>query len=863
LSELPHTTIDVETIRELWASVLRVDTLSGSSNFFELGGDSLAAMNLVSEISRRWGRTVELGVLFENPQLDAFVAAVNGVSRNAATALQHFHAVHQSPGSIPVFCFAHAHYLGPDTTVYFHPGIYDLIHSESEPLSQHDLDVEVDRLIAEIKRVCPNGPYRISGFCHGGWLALAIAQRFQSDGASVDYLGFLEVFPRPEWKLSTLQQLMMPSRFRTTMTASVADFLVWMSKKRFGRRLMSVFDRRRGLQKKLVHFESVTCYRAFEKATFQRGIQALVHLYVQSELPAQDSFPALLRSWRAASPLGLHLHPIIEGGHHAARYDVNREAVSSRMNSVLKALRGPRMGASSGMDLSPNTTNAPLSAAGLSAERQDGVPNPEIRKSEYENSHEFFAAIRQNSTLRFFDVVTGEQAAFSDLIQRYSDLRQAEKRLAFVYQDNSLDSVAAILGLLHAGFALVLLSTKLPVERKEFLEAQYQPFLIRDSERSQIPRYLPLDHGHRKDLFQAERSSAVVDLHPEVDLLLTTSGSTGSPKFVKLSLNNLLANARSIAGYLPIQSTDVVPLNLPLDYSYGLSLLTSNMLAGGTLVTSVRNSADPLFWDDFRRLKMTSLAGTPDFYYLLDRLGFWNWSLPSLRYFTQAGGAMNIATIRRFAPHAKERSLQFFVMYGQTEATARISFLPPEKLDSHAGCIGRPIPGGRLEIDSESGELLYRGENIFGGYASSVEDLSSFQSPEVLRTGDLATVDEHGIFRITGRLKRIIKIMGARVSLDEMECMLAEHFAGQRFACLRLDGERIRVIYELAGLSETAVSDYLRQVLRIPPDVLEVGTVSQFPLTANGKLDYRALSEPDGSMKSARDLAPSEVAGDK
>jgi acyl-CoA synthetase (AMP-forming)/AMP-acid ligase II/thioesterase domain-containing protein len=851
LSEAPDNTINAEAIRELWASVLRIDTLSGSSNFFELGGDSLAAMNLVSEISRRWDRTIELGVLFQNPQLDDFVAAINGVSRVAETALKHFHAVHYAPGSIPVFCFAHAHYLGPDTTVYFHPGIYDLIHSESVPLTQHDLDMEIDKLIAEIKLVCPQGPYRISGFCHGGWLALAIAQALHRSGATVDYLGFLEVFPRPEWKLSRLQQLMMPSRFRTTLTSSVADFLVWMSKKRFGQRLIGLVDRRWGLHKKLVHFESVTCYRTFEKATFQHGIKIPVHLYVQRELPAQDSFPAVLRAWQAVALHGLHLHPIIDGGHHAARYDVNREAVSSRMNTVLKVLRIATKQAPAEVSSTLNPVSRNVTESSYSEE-----PG-------YQHPHAFFAAIRQNASLRFVDVMTGQQASFSELIERYSDLHPAEKRLAFVYQDNSLDSVAAILGLLHAGFALVLLSTKLSDDRKEFLESQYLPFLIRDPSRVSIAGYSPLAGTPRRDLFEFQGPPPAYKIHPHVDLLLTTSGSTGSPKFVKLSLDNLLANAKSIADYLPISQMDVVPLNLPLDYSYGLSLLTSNMLAGGTVVTSVRNCADPMFWDDFRRLKMTSLAGTPDFYYLLDRLGFCDWTLPSLRYFTQAGGAMNIATIRRFAEFAKSRSLRFFVMYGQTEATARISFLPPEKLDSHAGCIGRPIPGGRLEIDSESGELLYRGENIFGGYASSVEDLSTYESPEVLRTGDLATVDEHGIFKITGRLKRIIKIMGARVSLDEMESMLAEYFEGRRFACLRLDGERIRVIYELAGLSETVVSGYLREVLRIPPDVLEVATISQFPLTANGKLDYRALSEPDGAMKSARDLAPSEVAGDR
>lgn len=846
--------MDVEDLRELWGLILKVDALPGSSNFFELGGDSLAAMNLVSEISRRWGRTIELGVLFQNPRFDAFVAAVHGVSAIAAPTLQHFHAVHHAPGRVPVFCFAHAHYLGPDTPVYFHPGIYDQIHSESVPLSQHDLDGEVDELLAEIKRICPRGPYRISGFCHGGWLALAIAQAIERDGGAVDYLGFLEVFPRPEWTLSRIRQWMAPSRLRTTLTATVANSLVWLSKKRLGRRLIDLLDRWSSLSRKLVHFESVTCYRDFEKATFQRGIQTAVHLYVQRELPARDSFPAVLRSWQAVAPTGLHLHPIIEGGHHAARYDLNREAVSARMNSILKALRGEVKEVPSATGLAQDAFTICESESQFSAPAGVVVHDPKIKDLGHRNPHEFFTAIRRNSSLGFVDVLTGERAEFSDLIDRYSDLQTEEKRLAFLYQDNSLDSVAAILGLLHAGFTLVLLGSKLSLDRKQFLEGQYRPFLIQDPERASVVGYVPLKRNTRYDLFALQGKPPAYSVHPNVDLLLTTSGSTGSPKFVKLSLDNLLANAKSIASYLPMLPSDVVPLNLPLDYSYGLSLLTSNMVGGGTLVTSVRNCTDPVFWDDFRRLKMTSLAGTPDFYYLLERLGFCDWTLPSLRYFTQAGGAMNVSTIRRYAAFAKSRSLGFYVMYGQTEATARISYLPPEQLDTHVGCIGRSIPGGQLEIDSESGELLYRGENIFGGYAATIEDLSTYDPPDVLRTGDLATVDEHGIFRITGRLKRIVKILGTRVSLDEMESILAEHFAGGRFACLRLDGERVRVVQETARFSGTSVSDFLRQVLRIPPDVLEVRTMPEFPLTANGKLDYQALAVLDGDSVPLRSL---------
>jgi acyl-coenzyme A synthetase/AMP-(fatty) acid ligase len=282
-----------------------------------------------------------------------------------------------------------------------------------------------------------------------------------------------------------------------------------------------------------------------------------------------------------------------------------------------------------------------------------------------------------------------------------------------------------------------------------------------------------------------------------------------------------------------------------LDYSYGLSLLTSNSIRGGTIVCSVRNVADPQFWADFRELRMTTLAGTPDFYHLIRKLGFLDWSLPSLRYFTQAGGALDADTVRQFARYAKAHAKKFFVMYGQTEATARISYLPPELAESHAGTIGKAIPGGSLEVDHETSELLYRGANIFGGYVTSPEDLGTFEQQHILHTGDLAAEDEGGIFRITGRLKRIVKILGSRVSLDEMEALLSSEFPAARFACVRVQGERVRVIQEGSRYRDTDLSEHLRSALRIPPDVLETLSLSTLPITPNGKTDYAQLCSSD------------------
>jgi long-chain acyl-CoA synthetase len=370
------------------------------------------------------------------------------------------------------------------------------------------------------------------------------------------------------------------------------------------------------------------------------------------------------------------------------------------------------------------------------------------------------------------------------------------------------DALSAIgaLAALAAGHAVILLEAG----------ADPAPILERYD-----PRYVVADRE-----VHVREDAAPAELHPDLRLLLSTSGSTGSPKLVRLTARNLLANAEAIAAYLGLHPGERAIASLPIPYSYGLSVLTSHLRAGASVAFTPHSVIRPEFWADVRRHEATSFAGVPYSYAMLERIGMRDMELPSLRTMTQAGGRLDPEVALRYAERAR-----FFVMYGQTEATARIAYVPPERLPEKAGTIGIPIPGGALEV-ADDGQLIYRGPNVMLGYAESRADLArGDELGGVLPTGDLGTVDDDGFFSVTGRLKRIAKVFGQRVNLDVVEAAV-DGPAGAVAAEDAID------VYAERGADARA----LARRFRLPPRAIRVHEVDALPTKGSGKIDYGALA---------------------
>ena len=406
--------------------------------------------------------------------------------------------------------------------------------------------------------------------------------------------------------------------------------------------------------------------------------------------------------------------------------------------------------------------------------------------------------------------------------------RLGTRTLGLMFCSNRLGDVALYLACLRQGHVPLLLPAEMPARQVEALQTHYRPQWVAG-----------LEAGNPFPVAQAD--APPVDLHPSLALLLSTSGSTGSPRLVRLSREALQANATSIARYLALGPQERAILSLPMHYSYGLSVLNSHLLAGGSVVLGAPGIISPDFVPLMRRHAVSSLAGVPYMYQMLQRTGFFQQALPALRTLTQAGGKLDERLARLVSEHAQAAGRRFFVMYGQTEACARISYVPPERLAAKMGSIGVAIPGGRLHLDPDTQELVYEGPNVMLGYAETREDLALGDVMHgVLPTGDLARRDEDGYYYLEGRIKRFIKVYGNRIGLDEVERALEAQLALPVAVSGRDD--RLVVWIESGDTARVAqASALMRQQFGIHPTATQCRVVEQLPLLATGKKNYAAL----------------------
>lgn len=447
--------------------------------------------------------------------------------------------------------------------------------------------------------------------------------------------------------------------------------------------------------------------------------------------------------------------------------------------------------------------------------------------------------IKNNKNLTFHDLKSGVSKKIEDFNFSAYLFDDYEKSLAIAYLDNSLESVEAYLAFFSSKHCVALLNKNLEVSLKDSIEENYIPQFIYDTERETIAGYQKAE-GLSHVFVRIEKSG--YDINSLAKILLSTSGTTGSPKFVKLSEENVYQNALSILDYLPINSEDKCPLNLPINYSYGLSVLHSNMIGGGDIYCNVKDVMNKEFWSDLNTIGFTSLAGVPYVYEMLNRIGFTKNQYPSLKYYTQAGGKLNEKLVDAFTSYALAENIDFYIMYGQTEATARMSYLHTNEDQEKLGSVGVAIKNGTFSIDAENNELIYNGPNVFGGYAEAYKDLESFDSDAILKTGDIAEIDADGYVFITGRLKRFVKILGNRINLDEIEQDIKKNFP--QFICyVTGKGDQFLVISSInTDIDKPTLSGYLNQKFGIHPAYIRYNFVEEFPLTANGKIDYKKLS---------------------
>lgn len=455
---------------------------------------------------------------------------------------------------------------------------------------------------------------------------------------------------------------------------------------------------------------------------------------------------------------------------------------------------------------------------------------------------------------RLVDVAGGELLDAPELRTRVgavaAELADVPPGVLFARTDVDLASVLRYLAAFEAHRAVALLDAGQDREVLLELVSRFRPAAVLGAD-GDAPE------GYRAGAIGGPAwvrvSTAGVAPHPDLAVLLPTSGSTGNPKFVRLSRAAVLANAEAIADVLGIDATEVAPTSLPLHYSYGMSVLNSHLVRGATVVVEGTGVMGRPFWSAVEEHKITSLAGVPYHYEMLKRLKFDPAKYPSLRTITQAGGKLRDDLVVLFNEKMLAVGGRMFVMYGQTEAGPRMSTVPAAKLADKIGSAGPALPGGEFVIRTDDGtettepdvvgEVLYRGPNVMLGYAESEAELAEGDSRHgVLETGDLGRLDADGYLFITGRLKRIGKVFGNRVNLDDLEQLLRGSGLDLGAAAAVPAGDKVIVwVEDCAADTRKAAARTLAEKLHLHVSGFDVRDIDALPLLPSGKIDYRSL----------------------
>ncbi|MCA2214440.1 AMP-binding protein [Jidongwangia harbinensis] len=435
---------------------------------------------------------------------------------------------------------------------------------------------------------------------------------------------------------------------------------------------------------------------------------------------------------------------------------------------------------------------------------------------------------------RLIDATSGE-VADGAVLRSLVDAAVAEYAgrpagAVFALMSTDIPTIARYLAALEAGRPIALLDPQLARESLLDFVDRFAPVLVTGAT-GEPPA------GYRADGGDWVRQGPAAAVHPDLGLMLTTSGSTGNPKLVRLSGAAVLANAEAIAQSLGITAGEVAPTTLPLFYSYGMSVLNSHLLRGATVVLERTGILQRDFWNATTTYGFTSMAAVPYQYEMLRRLRFDPAKYPTLRTLTQAGGRLRTELVQDFAARMDAVGGRFFVMYGQTEAAPRMATLPPDRLADKLGSVGLALPGGSFAIEDD--EVVYRGPNVMLGYAETAADLARGDDlGGVLRTGDLGRLDDEGFLFLTGRLKRIGKVFGVRVNLDDVE----RHLTGHGAVAAVAGEDKLHVFVEGADQAQAQV---VRKELAAWLDThfsgLDVRGIDALPLLPTGKVDYRTL----------------------
>lgn len=447
----------------------------------------------------------------------------------------------------------------------------------------------------------------------------------------------------------------------------------------------------------------------------------------------------------------------------------------------------------------------------------------------------------------------GGQLTYGDLVDLRGELSTVlpKRELVFCLCENKVGALAGFLSLYDCKDVCLLLSAHIDKALLKVLDETYGPSYY------WMPETMVEESGYErvydyKGFVLCKTGKKAPAMHPELSMLMTTSGTTGSPKLVRHKYGNIESNARNVAKVFGWTPEERGIIDLPMQYTMGLNVINSHLYAGATVLLIEANLMSPKYWSFIKEQKGSNFTGVPFSYEILNRLRFWKMDLPHLTTLAEGGGKLSDTLFKTIADYAVEKGKRFFATFGTTETSARLAYLPPSVAATHIGSIGHAIPEGKLILVDENGneineadvegELRYEGPNVTMGYGTCVEDLAKGDEfCGMYETGDLAKKDADGFFYIVGRKKRFLKLFGLRVSLDQSEKIISENFNGIECACTGDDNQML--IYITQEDLKEEVKKLISEKTGLMAKSFDVRVINEIPRFESGKINYKALGK--------------------
>lgn len=416
----------------------------------------------------------------------------------------------------------------------------------------------------------------------------------------------------------------------------------------------------------------------------------------------------------------------------------------------------------------------------------------------------------------------------------------SERSVLIIEAERDIGTVCAYIGALRNNIVPLLIDSNLSADRVMEIANSYQAENIICTNTGDHLGYRQAGVYGTKAIY-SRTHPPLVQVHEDLCMLLPTSGSTGEAKCVRTSRENLLLATQSIVRYLEMNETRVSISSLPLHYTYGLSTLNCALESRSRFVLSKHSWLEREFWAIAEKHGVTDLSGVPFMFQTLRRIRLPETLLNNLVCVNQAGGRLEPVLTEYFIDYFSERRIKYFTMYGATEASPRISYVPHHISKQKLGTVGIPIDIGSFRTDAHDGvsegELIYEGPNVCLGYAYTRDDLVlGDENSQTLHTGDLAYIDSDGYATIIGRKKRFVKIFGISVNLDAVESIVRAFNTNSAVI-----GEDDRILVLITEGDPALAKQNIQKKVTFSNRGFEVKKVAEIYLTPSGKPDYQRM----------------------